>query len=382
MRKSIIQYAFTRVVLVGLGCVTATVLPTAAASPYSIKRTTASVSVRDSVPVAVVSSGPFDDAPGVLSDGLPRCYVATDGNGDPVWISVNKNSPLETVRIGFDDEDPWSAPVDPTLSTVAAAPSSVPADGVSEIAVTIVPRDADGVPLGTGLAVSVDTSALWPAFLVGTLSDNGDGSYTVRVASSIPGASEVWTLVEGVALDSEPTLTFEDTGEWDLREQAILRLEDLDAPGGLFDQLLDGLDPDQHAAKHLEKSREFVVKALDELYVWNDVVAVGDKLKKAADEMEKFLEQPGGLDPDAIQRLVDHLVDAARMLAVYHIAEAEATCGVCGQGGPNGVCEARSSTSTDRPWTRRSAPAASARPAPMSRLPAAAGDGSRLSRSA
>jgi len=312
-----------------------------AAAPYSIHRDTAAASVRGALAWTSVTTAPFDDASGVLGDGVSYYYVVSAASGPQPVISLHKNVPLGTVRIGFDDEDPLSAPADPALSTVVVAPDSVPADGVTTVVVTIVPRDAAGVPLGTGLTVWLDGAALWPAFVVGGVVDNGDGSYTVRAASTLPASSEVWVRVEGIPLTVEPPVTFEDTGALDLREQAVERIESLLSASGPFDQIMEGLDPADHAAIFVEKGQTFSQLALDELDAWNDAVAVSDGLEKAVDELQKVIETPGGADPVAVAALADHLMDAARMLAVYHIAVAEASCGVCGQGGPEGVCLAR-----------------------------------------
>jgi len=342
MRSQIFQYAIrSGFGLLLAGCLVGFNLPGAAAPPFAVNRTHESVTVRGSVPLSYVMSGPFDDADGLLSDGQPHYYVATVAGGGPLTLSVQKNLHRDTIRIGFDDEDPQSAQVDPSLSSIVAAPDTVPADGVSTVVATIVPRDADGVALGTGLALRLDGGALWPAFPVGTIEDNGDGSYTIRVASSIPTTSTLSVEVEGIALDDPPLLTFEDTGAWDLREQALLRLEDLATSNGLFDKLLEGLAPGSDAAKQIEIALEATEKTLDELYDWKDKDAVSGELKKAVDELEKVFEKPGTVDLSALQVLIDHLVDAARLLAVHHIAEAEATCGVCGQGGPDKICEAR-----------------------------------------
>jgi hypothetical protein len=329
--------------LLALGCLLASFLPVVAAAPYEVHRTSDAATTRGSVAVASVSTAPFDDAPGLLQDGLAHYYVVTDANGEPVRISVHANPGLDTVRLGFDDENPWSAPVDASLSTVEATPSTIPADGSELVEISIVPRDASGVPLGAGLAVAVDNGGLWPGYLAGPVVDNGDGSYTVYATSTIPGSGEAWVSVEGTDLDEEPGLTYEDTGAMDLREQAIARLEDLTAPGGLFDDLLEGLDLDKQPGHEIDKARADVEDALGSLYDWDDYNAVGHDLRRAVHELAKALADPRDADPEAIRALIDHLVDAARLLAVHHITVAEATCGACGHGGPPEICDARNS---------------------------------------
>ena len=170
--------------------------------------------------VAVAVQSPYDDAPGVLDDGQMHVYYVEDDAGDPVRIAVHKNLPLSTVRISFDDEDPFSAPVDVALSGVTLAPATIPADGNTTALVTIFPRDAAGVPLGTGLDISLDGSALWPGSLLGPVTDEGNGLYTARILSSAPGRGDAWVTVEGILLSAEPSVTYESTsGPLSLRDR-------------------------------------------------------------------------------------------------------------------------------------------------------------------
>ena len=97
------------------------------------------------------------------------------------------------------------APVHAGLSSVVVAPSIIHADGVDQAVVTIIPRDADGIALGTGLDLQVGTASLWPGRVTGAVDDLGNGTYMVRVVSAFPGSGTVQVTVEGIALKATPS---------------------------------------------------------------------------------------------------------------------------------------------------------------------------------
>lgn len=322
--------------------IVATALPAPAQAAVSVHRTASAATVQASAPVAIVATSPFDDAGGLLSDPQPCFYLATDDFGSAVDLSVQKNPLLDTVRVSFDDGNPASAPVDSARSTVVVTPSTIPADGLTLARVTIVPRDADGIALGTGLSLAVDGPALWPGMVFGPLVDEGDGSYTAYIVSSAPGVGGVWVTVEGIALDDEPAVEYEAVGgPFDLRELAILSLQALTGPGGAFDQLALGLGPADPGAEEVDTAAAAAVAALD-LLVFGDYgdddEAVGEYLARAVAALEAALDQPGAIDPAAIEALADALLDAARMIAVFHIDQGTDACGECSTGSK--LCDA------------------------------------------
>ena len=198
------------VIRVALVCVLGSTLASAA-PPYEICRSTDPSQVAAATPLDVVWTAPYDDAPDLLGDGVSYVYMIRDGAGQSVALSIHKNTSLNTVRLGFDDGDPLSAPVDASLSTVVLSQATIPADGVTFATVVITPRDSSGIPLGAGLDVTIDGFALWPGSLRGPVTDMGDGTYVVQVISTTPGTGDVWVSVEGIALNTdEPTFTFED----------------------------------------------------------------------------------------------------------------------------------------------------------------------------
>jgi hypothetical protein len=174
-----------------------------------IRRSTDPSLVRTAAPHDTVTGAPFDDLPGVLDDGRTYFYVVERDGGLPLRLSAHENAPSATVRLGFDDDDGLSAPVDAGLSSVSVDRAVLPADGSSVATVTLVPRDADGVVLGSGCEIGLNEVQLSPATLAGPVEDGQDGSYKLRVVSAVRGSVSVRTLVEGVELHEELGIEFE-----------------------------------------------------------------------------------------------------------------------------------------------------------------------------
>jgi len=131
--------------------------PAFAAGPFQVHREIEGASLDPgSASVAVVTTAPFDESALRSHDASNYFYAVYDASGERLDISVQSLSGTGVIRIGFDDGDPGSAPVSASVSTVGAAPASIPANGVSIATITIVPRDADGQLLGRGLAVAID----------------------------------------------------------------------------------------------------------------------------------------------------------------------------------------------------------------------------------
>lgn len=212
MRKLDYQFLAAACALLASAILAAPAAAQPAAAPFAVFRATDPASVSSAPMQAQPMVAPFDDASGTLSDGNTYFYVVRNGQGADVPLSVQKNAVLDAVRLGFDDGDPASATVDRIASSVSVVPSSIPADGASMAIVTVVPVDMDGVPLGTGLAVVVDAVALLPGLVAGNVRDEGDGSYSLAVLSSTPGAGNVVVEVEGTTLSSQPLLNYEPVG--------------------------------------------------------------------------------------------------------------------------------------------------------------------------
>lgn len=246
------------------------------------------------------------------------------------------------MRIAFGDGTALGVLPDARLSTVSASSATTVADGVSTITLKIIPRDASGTPLGKGLSISLDAVALWPANIVGSVVDNSNGSYSVRVASSIPGTGNAAIAVEGIWLDSEAAVEFTDPGWGSLRDQAVDRLEHLAGSGGPLQELMDRL-ADSPVSGELTAGLRDLGKALSDLDNGWDAKALDLRLARALEDLGDARDQLSGQERDDLELLMDRLAAGGRLIAVHHIAQAEANCGVCSAGDPASVCQARAS---------------------------------------
>jgi hypothetical protein len=324
-----------------------------AAEPYTIRSSDDPVDVPNAVPIAVVATSPFDDDSGILSDGLDHYYLVTDAAGQPVLIAVEKNPVLDTLRISFDDANPYSAPVDPGLSTVTVVPSTIDADGVSQAVVTIIPRDSQGVALGTGLAIEIDTASLWPGWVAGTVEDLGNGVYVVRVVSVFTGSGSVQIAVEGIAITATPAVYYEEAlGSGTLLEQAIRLFEDVTDNGGDFDQLLALVSGD--AADIVDEALNHTLDALT-LLLYPDSgghgEAVGRHMKRAIEDLIVLTGMVDAETAGEVINLIHSLLEAGRKVAMYYILETSAECGTCSETGEKNLCKAEASLALgDSAW--------------------------------
>jgi hypothetical protein len=178
---------------------------------FRIRRDTDPSSIRTALIQANVPQAPFDDWSGSLEDGVSYFYVVEHTGGFTINLSVHANDFDNAVRLGFDDKKPLSAPVDSSLSTVTLDNSSITADGITPAAVKVIPRDANGVPLGSGCKMKVNDLLLAPGMLSSVIQDQGDGSYIFKVVSNNSGVGNVVVTIEGIVLDSQPEITFIDS---------------------------------------------------------------------------------------------------------------------------------------------------------------------------
>lgn len=125
--------------------------------------------------------------------------------------------------------DQWKAPqlADPDLSSAEAAPEYLPALGVDEAVITVIPRNLNGDPPTEGAEVSVHTFTH-----LGTLSaftDNGDGTHTaILTAAAVPGEDTVEVAVtagnQTVVLSDTPVVAYYMCG--DANGDAIVNVGD------------------------------------------------------------------------------------------------------------------------------------------------------------
>lgn len=315
-----------------------------AAGPFEVRRATTAQAVRTAPPVAVVASSPYDGEP-VASGGVSYDYEVYDASGSALDISVQINPVTQTLRIGFDDGNPASAPVDAIMSSVTVAPDSIVADGLHVALITIVPRDANGVLLGRGLAVAIDPSLLWPAQLTAPVTDLGDGSYLATAVAWVPGIGSVRVVVEGIEIAPSPTLTASAADpSLSLRDLAIAELSGEARGDGPLATLL--AEAGQHSPQAAAVSGAIrAVNATATMLANNDFPrddnALKTQLGEAMYELEEVWNSPGSVNPLDLRDAMDDLLGIARLVAQWHLDQASATSGGCNASGyPRKVCDA------------------------------------------
>ena len=316
-----------------------------AAGPFQVRRATSGQGVCTSAPVATVATSPYDGELSVMADPASYFYAVYDAGGNALRISVQKNPVTHAIRIGFDDGLATSAPVNAASSSVNVAPATVQANGLQAAVITIVPRDASGVMLGTGLSLSIDGSLLWPAQLSGPIADMGDGSYRAMAVASVAGTGTVRASVEGVALASLPTITATAVDpNASMRDLAILQLQSLIGPGGPLANLQAQAGASSPQASAIAAAIARANQALATLA--NDDPSRDDNVLKIdfdaiLHELLDVLAAPGALAGLDVRDAMDDLLGIARLIAQWHIDEASAVCGVCdGSGNPRKLCDA------------------------------------------
>lgn len=316
-----------------------------AAGPFQVRRATSGQSVCTSAPVATIGTSPYDGELSAMADPSSYYYAVYDASGTPLRISMQRNPVTQTIRIGFDDGLAASAPVSATSSSISVAPASIRADGVQAAVVTVVPRDANGVLLGTGLSMSFDAALLWPAHLSGPIVDLGDGSYRAVAVASTPGTGTVRVNVEGAILATLPEITvtpLDPAGS--LRDLAIEQLAGMTGPGGPLAGLAAGAGSGTPQAATIASVLATANGALATL-ANDDPTRDENVLKGGFDSMVSqlagVLADPGALNPLDVRDAMDDLLDVARLIVQWHIDRATGACGVCdGSGNPAKLCDA------------------------------------------
>src|SRR5687767_6806765 len=109
--------------------------------------------------------------------------------------------------------NPFNITVGPAsgeTTVITANPTSVPADGTSGSDITVEVFDAEGNPRTAG---GDDVQLSTTAGTLGSVSDNGDGTYTATLTSaSTPGSATVSGTVNGSAITDTATVTFTGPG--------------------------------------------------------------------------------------------------------------------------------------------------------------------------
>jgi hypothetical protein len=315
-----------------------------AAGPFQVRKATTAAAVGAAPPAATIGTSPYDGEP-LVSGGTGYDYAVYNAAGQALDISVQPNTVTQTVRISFDDGNPASAPVNAAASSLTVAPASIQADGLQTAMIVIVPRDANGVVLGRGLAIAIDPSLLWPAQLTGPVVDLGDGSYRAAATALVPGTGTVRVVVEGVDLAQFPTITATATDPAaSLRDLALAQLQGLASAGGPLAAFSAAAGPGtaQYAAVNGAISAiHTAVTALANGDIAQDDNVMKTALGEAIYELEEVLNNPGPLSPLDVRDSMYDVLGAARLIAAWHLDRATATCGVCNaSGNPHKLCNA------------------------------------------
>lgn len=316
-----------------------------AAGPFQVRRAATGEAVCSSAPLATIATAPYDGDTASLMSPTSYYYGVYDASGAALEISVQMNPMTHAIRIGFDDGNAASAAVDAGASSVDVAPAEIRADGLQMASITITPRDADGVLLGRGLSISIDSSLLWPAHLSGPIVDLGNGSYTATAVASVPGTGAVRVVVESVSLAPLPTITataLDPSGS--LRDLALAELAGMTGSGGPFDALIAAAGPGTPQADAVASAKARANAALVTL-ANDDPMRDDNVLKTDLDAVLSLLAavqaSSGALDPMDVRDAMDDLLDIARLIAEWHVERATAACGVCDESGqPYKVCDA------------------------------------------
>jgi hypothetical protein len=338
MKKQTILRAVALVAVVSIPFISAS-----AAGPFQVRRAGAAQGVCTAAPIAVVATSPYDGEP-IASGGVSYDYAVYDASGTALDISVLINPVTQMLRIGFDDGNPTSAPVDALTSSVAVSPASIVANGLQVASITIEPRDQNGVLLGRGLAVTIDPSLLWPAQLNGPVVDLGNGSYLATAIAWVPGAGTVRAVVEGTVIAPSPTITATAAGPMSLRDLAIAELRGEAGAGGPLATLIAEAGPGIPQAAAVNGAINAVNATATMLA--NNPTSVDDnalktQLGEAMLELEEVWNSPGSINTLDLRDAMDDLLGIARLVAVWHLDQATTDCGACdGSGHPRKLCDA------------------------------------------
>lgn len=134
-------------------------------------------------------------------------YTAGITNGTSTSLDLSACSPGSLENCGPRVElEVTKSPVNLDLSTIVAVPDTITADGVETSTVTVTLRDDNGDVVTTAPGAVVE---MLPSLgSVGSVTNNGDGTYTAQVSSTVAGAATVGFTVDGGTGTQTAPLTF------------------------------------------------------------------------------------------------------------------------------------------------------------------------------
>ena len=130
------------------------------------------------------------------------------------WVATqhnNQSSPATFYIVGSEELNGAFCGPAAATSTITAAPTSIAADGTSTSTITVQLKDSFGNNMTSGgdsVAVATDLGTL-----SGTVIDNGDGTYSETLTSSVTvGTATITGTVNAVAIADNATVDFTSTG--------------------------------------------------------------------------------------------------------------------------------------------------------------------------
>lgn len=172
--------------------------------------------------------------------GSPRAYQDTAVGAAEPSVSGNAATAglLDALNAYLASSTPGTEP-SPLTSTITAADIQIDADGVTTTLVTIQLKDVNGnnITIG-GFPVTLATSA---GVLIGSLQDNGDGTYTQLLQSSTTGETAILTGTldadgaggnPAAEINDDATVEFVPNSPEITGEKTVV-LDDRDSSGGL-----------------------------------------------------------------------------------------------------------------------------------------------------
>jgi len=175
--------------------VTVTALDSSDTPQPLINRTVTLSSSRDGTDTIDPISGMTD------SHGIVSFTVTSTTPGQATLTAVADSVLLNTkpkVNFGI---------VDPVTTVVATSPASQPADGTSEITVTVTVKDADGKNIPNRSVQIFSDNANHQIINVTTIT-NASGQATFKVTSTVAGSGTITAIADGVAITDTATATF------------------------------------------------------------------------------------------------------------------------------------------------------------------------------
>ena len=180
----------------------------------------------------VSSNGNYDPVTGVWETGpiaaggtatLTLVAKATTVGQKSLGVSQIISNTIDTTlcAVGAEQNCGQTATVtvtnsaDLTRSTIVASPATVVADGTPST-VTVSLKDALGNPFTGAAAVAISSSV----GTVDAVTNNGDGTYTATVHSTVPGTGVVGFTVDGIPAPATANVVFT-TGAADLTKSTI-----------------------------------------------------------------------------------------------------------------------------------------------------------------